>query len=277
MSYTTYITTWGTDPFELIQDMISKNVIQNTHVILAFASFNFASTDYIPGFEGITIGETQIIVNLVHTNGGKISLSIGGATFPFYGSDLYLSPGLLASNINAVLSLCDFDGADFDIEDSYVNVPSNFANQAASLINTLKNINPGLYITLTTPAQAWSQGCYQQNLLNLTIGNLNAWQPMEYDLWIESGSSYYYQIQYDINYYMINWGVNPAKIIIGLMPGLDDTGNNLSLKDALNITSLAISKGIAGVMTWDADNDAKGVDGNAQYAYSLGIIRALNP
>ena len=244
---------------------------------MAFASFNFAGTDYIPGFEGITISETQTIVNLVHANGGKISLSIGGATFPFYGSDLYLSPGLLASNINAVLSLCNFDGADFDIEDSYVNVPSNFANQAASLINTLKYINPGLYITLTTPAQAWSQGCYQQGLLNLTIGNLNAWQPMEYDLWIESGSSYYYQIQYDINYYMINWGVNPAKIILGLMPGLDDTGNNLSLKDALNITSLAISKGIAGVMTWDADNDAKGVDGNAQYAYSLGIIRALNP
>jgi len=27
------------------------------------------------------------------------------------------------------------------------------------------------------------------------------------------------------------------------------------------------------MMTWDADNDAKGVDGNAQWAYSLGIIR----
>jgi hypothetical protein len=24
-------------------------------------------------------------------------------------------------------------------------------------------------------------------------------------------------------------------------------------------------------MTWDADNDARGVDGNAQWAYSLGI------
>jgi hypothetical protein len=27
----------------------------------------------------------------------------------------------------------------------------------------------------------------------------------------------------------------------------------------------------AGIMTWDADNDARGVDGNAQWAYSLGI------
>jgi hypothetical protein len=31
----------------------------------------------------------------------------------------------------------------------------------------------------------------------------------------------------------------------------------------------------AGVMTWDADNDAKGVDGNAQWAYSLGIKRLM--
>jgi len=86
MTYTTYVTTWGTDPLALIQEMISKNVMQNTRVMLAFASFNFAGTDYIPGFEGITISETQSIVNLVRANGGKISLSIGGATFPFYGS-----------------------------------------------------------------------------------------------------------------------------------------------------------------------------------------------
>ena len=125
------------------------------------------------------------------------------------------------------------------------------------MINTLKNINPGLYITLTTPAQAWSGGCYQQNLINLTIGNLSAWQPMEYDLWIESGSTYYNQVQYDVNFYMTNWGVNPAKMVLGLMPGLDDTGKNMSLQDALNLTSFAMSKGLEGVMTWDADNDAK--------------------
>ena len=55
------------------------------------------------------------------------------------------------------------------------------------------------------------------------------------------------------------------------MPGLDDTSKNMSLQDALNLTSFAASKGLSGVMTWDADNDAKGVDGNAQWAYSLGI------
>jgi hypothetical protein len=96
---------------------------------------------------------------------------------------------------------------------------------------------------------------------------------MEYDLWIDPSSTYYNQVQFDINYYITNWGVNPAKMILGLMPGLDDTGKNMSLQDALNLTSFAVSKGLTGMMTWDADNDAKGVDGNAQWAYSLGIIR----
>ena len=119
MSYTTYVTTWGTDPLQQIQDMINKNVIQsNTRIVIAFASFNFLGTDYIPGFGNITMTETQEITNLVHSHGGKVSLSVGGATYPFYGSDLYLLPGNLAQNINAVLGKCGFDGVDFDIEDS---------------------------------------------------------------------------------------------------------------------------------------------------------------
>jgi chitinase len=276
MSYTTYVTTWGTDPLVQIQDMINKSVlVNNTRIILAFASFNFTSTDYIPGFGSISMSEVQQITNLVHSHGGKISLSIGGATYPFYGSDLYSSPGNLANNINQVIIKCGFDGADFDIEDYFGNVPSDFSNQAASLLNTLRNLNNGLYITLTTAAQAWSAGCYQQQLLNLTIGSINAWQPMEYDIWIQSGYSYTDQIQYDINFYMTNWGVNPSKIILGLMPGKDDMSRDLTLQDALNCTSFALQKGLKGVMTWDANIDSTGVDGNAPYAYSMGIQSML--
>lgn len=276
-SYTTYVTTWGTDPLTQIQDMINKNVLQqNTRIVLAFASFNFSSPDYIPGFGNISMEQTQQVTNLVHGHGSKISLSVGGATYPFAGSDLYSRPGDLANNINEILIKAGFDGVDFDIEDYYGAVPSDFANQAASLINTLKSINPALYITLTTPAQAWSVGCYQENLLNMTIGNLSAWQPMEYDLWIESGITYYQQIQSDINYYIATWSVDPGKIILGLMPGNDDIPNNLSLQDALNLTTFAKQLGLHGVMTWDANIDSTGPDGNAPYAYSLGIQSILN-
>jgi chitinase len=276
-TYSTYVTTWGTDPLIQVQDMINKSVLKNgTRIILAFASFNFSSTDYIPGFGNISMSETQQITNLVHTYGGKISLSVGGATYPFANSDLYNSPGDLASNINQILIKCGFDGVDFDIEDSYSNVPANFATQTASLINTLRALNSGLYITLTTAAQAWATGCYQQSLINLTIGNLNAWQPMEYDLWIESDSSYFNQIEFDINYYIDNWKVNPNKMILGLMVGVDDLSHVLSLQDALNLTSFAISKDLKGVMTWDANIDSTGPEGNAPYAYSLGIQSILN-
>jgi len=276
-TFTTYVTTWDNDPLTQIQDMCSKSVVKpGTIIVLAFASFNFSDPSYIPGFGNISLEETMKITSLVHTYGGKINLSIGGATYPFYGSNLYEKPGDLASNINQILIKCGFDGADFDIEDSYQNVPPDFANNASSLINTLKALNPNLYITLTTAAQAWATGCYQQNLLNNTIGNLNAWQPMEYDLWIASGSNYYNQIQYDINYYLSTWSVPANKIILGLMPGYDDTSHNLALNDALNLTTFVIQKGLQGVMTWDANNDSSGVDGNAPYAYILGIESILN-
>jgi len=276
-SYTTYVTTWGKDPLEQIQDMVNKNVIKNnTRIVLAFASFNFTSEDYIPGFDNITLEKVQEITNLVHSLKGKISLSIGGATYPFYHSELYNLPSNLANNINILLNKCNFDGVDFDIEDYYLNIPTDFVTQASSLINTLRNLNSELYITLTTPAQAWATGCYQQQLLNLTIGNINAWQPMEYDLWIESGSTYASQINFDINYYINMWNISPNKIILGLMPGNDDLNKNLSLQDALNLTSFAINTNLQGIMTWDSDNDSIGVDGNAPYAYSLGIQSMLN-
>ena len=277
MSFTTYVTTWNIDPLSQIQDMINKNVVlTNTRIVLAFASFNFNSTEYIPGFGSISMQEVQQMTNLVHSHGAKISLSVGGATFPFYGSDLYSRPGDLANNINQILIKCGFDGVDFDIEDYYGNVPSDFSNQAGSLINTLRSLNNGLYISLTTAAQAWATGCYQQQLINLTIANLNAWQPMEYDIWVQSGTTYAQQIQFDINYYINNWYVNPSKIILGLMPGKDDTSKDLTLQDALNSTSFAIENKLQGVMTWDADLDALGIDGNAPYAYSLGIQSMLS-
>ena len=145
-TYTTYVTTWGTNPMDQIKDMASKNILNpNTRVVLAFASFNFVSTAYIPGISNnLTMADIQEIVQYVHSIGSNISLSIGGATYPFAGSSLYTRPGDLANNINQILNTCGFDGVDFDIEDYFGNVPQDFANQAASLINTLRSLNSKL-------------------------------------------------------------------------------------------------------------------------------------
>jgi len=276
-SFSVYVTYWDNDPYQQIEDMIQKGAIkENTRVILAFASFNFISTQYIPGFGSVTMDEVKQITALVHSAGAYISLSIGGATYPFHNSDLYTLPGDLATNINGVISSVGFDGVDFDIEDLSTSVPANFATQTASLINTLRSLNPSLYITLTTAAQAWTAGLYQQPLLNMTIGNLNAWQPMEYDLWIDANKTYVEQIQYDLNYYMTTWGVPPNKIILGLMCGQDDTDHVLMLQDALNITEFATDQLLKGVMIWDANIDSRGCAGNAPYAYSMGIQTQIN-
>ena len=279
MSFTTYVTTWGVvDPVSQVKDMITKGALKpGCRVVLAFASFNFNSVAYIPGLGGMTMDSVKSFTSLVRGAGGRASLSIGGATYPLAGSDLYAQPGFLASNINTVLMACGFDGVDFDIEDSSAAVPANFAVTAASLINTLRSLNAGLYISLTTAAQAWAVGMYQQSLLNMTIGNLNCWQPMEYDLWIDSANTYAAQIQWDINYYMKNWGVAASKIVLGLMPGSDDMAHVLSLQDALNLTSVAKGLGLQGLMTWDLNNDATGIAGNAPYAYTMGVQSLLKP
>jgi len=283
MSFSVYITYWDNNMLTQVQDMIDHGVIQqNTRVILAFASFNFISGQYIPGFGSVTMDDVKNIVNLVHSLSAKISLSIGGATYPLASSDLYGYPGELAENINGVLKLCGFDGVDFDIEDNSLSVPTNFAETASSIINTLRSLNSELYITLTTPGQAWAEGMYQQSLLNMTIGNIDAWQPMEYDLWLEPTEdrskltdAYTNQIQSDIKYYKTTWSVPSDKIILGLMCGQDDMSHVMTLQDALNLTDFARSEGLKGMMMWDANIDGKGCAGNAPYAYSMGVQALL--
>jgi chitinase len=283
MSFSVYITYWDNNMLTQVQDMIDHGVIQqNTRVILAFASFNFISGQYIPGFGSVTMDDVKNIVNLVHSLSAKISLSIGGATYPLASSDLYGYPGELAENINGVLTLCGFDGVDFDIEDNSLSVPTNFAETASSIINTLRSLNSELYITLTTPGQAWAEGMYQQSLLNMTIGNIDAWQPMEYDLWLEPTEdrskltdAYTNQIQSDIKYYKTTWSVPSDKIILGIMCGQDDVNHVMTLQDALNLTDFARSEGLKGMMMWDANIDGKGCAGNAPYAYSMGVQALL--
>jgi hypothetical protein len=256
--------------------MIAKCVLKpGTRVILAFASFNFSSNEYIPGLDALTLSDLLKLCSLVHSKKANISLSIGGATYPFANSELYSRPGDLANNINSLLTQCGFDGVDFDIEDASTGLPSDFVDNAASMINTLRSLNRSLYITLTTPAQAWLPNSYQYSLLNMTLANINAWQPMEYNLWIESTFDYSRQIKYDIDFYLSTWLIDPSKIILGLMPGKDDSGQILTLQNALDLTKFANTNFLQGVMTWNAYNDSIGCDGNLPYDYSLEIQNAF--
>jgi hypothetical protein len=276
MSFSIYITYWDNDPLEQIQRMIDHHILtSNTRVILAFASFNFISNQCIPGFGSITKNDVNHVINLVHSVGATISLSIGGVN-SLTGSDLYSHPEELAENISGVLHTYGFDGVDFDIEDRTFDddFANDFAETAASIINTMRSLHPSLYMTLTTPGQAISQPMYQ-NLLNKTMESIDAWQPMEYDLWIGQ-PTYADQIRWDIASYQTTWGIPKNKIIVGLMCGQDDADHVLSLEDAIDIADVAVRTNLKGVMMWDSNIDGKGCAGNVPFAYSSGILAALD-
>ena len=108
----------------------------------------------------------------------------------------------------------------------------------------------------------------------MTIESIDAWQPMEYDLWIGQ-ETYAKQIEWDIEYYQKTWSISPEKIILGLMGGQNDTDQVLSLQDAMHLTTFAKQQGLKGVMLWDANIDSKGCAGNGPYAYSMGVQALL--
>lgn len=278
--YTTYITTWGPDPLAQVQSMIANGTIRaNTMVDIAFGSYNWDTSNptVIPGLGNLSSSELKQVVALIHQAGGKVSLSFGGgnSAYNYYGSTMYGQPWLTASYINNAVQSYGFDGVDFDVEDAANQMPADFASQQAQVINTLRSLNSSVFISLTLPAQAWGVGDYQQQLVNLTIGNINTFMPMEYDLWVAPSNTYSTQVQSDINYYINTWKVPASKITLGLMPGKDDINRDLTLGDAQQLSQWAKSQGLYGVMTWDADNDAGGVDGNPAFAYSKAIEQAL--
>ncbi len=278
--YTTYITTWGKDPVAQVQDMINNGAIQpNTMIDVAFASYNWDpnNPNIIPGMQTLSGSELQQVVQLIHGAGAKASLSIGGATadYDYYGSTMYGQTLNTATYINNAIKNYGFDAIDFDVEDPAGSMPADFATQQAAVINTLRSLNPNVSINLTIPGQAWGDDDYQKDLLDLTIGNLDTFTPMEYDLWIAQGNTYVQQIQSDISYYLNTWKVPADKMILGLMPGPNDLSQDLTLAAATQLAQFAVQQGLGGVMTWDADNDGEGVDGKAPYAYTNGIENVL--
>lgn len=279
--YTTYIQSWDADPVAQVKALINNGTIHpNTMVDIAFGSYNWDPNhlENIPGLQ-MTKNQLEQIVALIHGAGGKVSLSFGGANsaYNYYGSTMYGQPWATAKYINDTVQECHIDGVDFDVEAAAAQMPADFATQQAEVINTLRSMNSNLYISLTLPAQAWGSGDYQKQLLDLTIGNINTFQPMEYDLWIDSKNTYAQQIQSDIEFYINTWKIPPSKITLGLMPGPNDLKQDLSLEDAKNLTQWAVQMGLNGIMTWDAEIDGTGVDGNAPYAYTKAIENVLHP
>lgn len=246
----------------------------NTTIDIAFASYNFGSNNSLGGMNNLTQSDLQWIVNYVHSKGGKVKISFGGATQPYWLSKSQDWPNVqkIAGEISSAINQYGFDGVDLDVEDN--SAPdSNFANEVTQLLQQIKSLSPNVAISLTIPAQGWNT--YWQALAQQAAPIVNTINFMEYDIWIAPGNTYAQQIQWDVNYYCQNWGIAPGKINLGLMPGMDDQQQDLSLQDATNLATWAKQTGLAGVMTWDLDRDYQGQDGNPSLAYTTAIENAI--
>lgn len=278
MSYTTYLESWKKDEnIDVVKKMASEGLInKNTKINIAFASYHWDENKptMIPGLE-MNEDALKKIIQIVHEKGGKVGLSIGGATekYSLQKSQYYNSPEKVAKCIAETIKKYKFDVIDFDVEDKTSSVLTTFADRQSAVINKLRHLNPHVHICLTLEGQSIkNDGTYRLPLLNQTYGNINSVAIMEYNIWAESHDKFERQIKEDMKLLLDHGFVNRDKLVLGLMPGKDDwQKNDLTIKSAENLTKWAMKNKLKGVLTWDANRDYAGVDGNASLAYTKKI------
>lgn len=258
---------------------------------IAFASFQYNTGNPNAGlFFGIapmTLTALHATRDLIHSQGGKIKMSYGGASgnyqywnIPGWDTDSVLTA--VADNITSACVGNNLDGVDFDFEG---RPPSGSGAAVARLIKAIRNIfnvtgNSDKLLTLTIPTQALQltplppgqQGRYPefdallQGLMNPDTGQIDYVDHinfMEYCCVIAPGNTlasqatsdiegYHQSIVYHIPYNKMGLGMeqlccNPAHCAAGESPENPNTANTL--------TTWANDTGLAGVFWWDLNTE----------------------
>lgn len=308
-NYETYLESWDSNWQNVMQNLppgpggTSSDAYQGVTLNIAFACYNFSSAPTPSGTQfSNPSSAVSTIVSFVHSQGGKVRMSFGGASYTapcapnYFISQTTGWPGnasLLAAGVVSVVVGNNLDGVDFDIEDPQPAgvTPQQFASQLITFLQDVRNSLPaGKTISITIPAQGWNTYWYYLATQAAAIpGLIDYINFMEYDIWVNGSITYPEQILADILTYTSSpstspppnyspgWGI-PADIVqLGLMPGCDDNQHFLSLSDAESLATAAIKRGLYGVMTWDLNRDA-GSDNTptcstypSNYEYSTGI------
>jgi Glycosyl hydrolases family 18 len=329
MSYETYLESWDSHVLDVVNNTpglspaISSDTFYEMIFNVAFGNLNFNGSTP-SGFQFNSFGG-DLTTNLSTINnqiknvgrGGKLKLSFGGATYPLHACSSFPSAGgdttaflqTLPSLIANYIVSNNLDGVDFDIEDAGSNLPQGYtpASFAAMLQQFIINVRgafnalsaPNALITVTTPGQGWNtywqiliQGLTQYEINN-DVKIIDAWNVMEYDLWVASSLSFSQQIIADIETYTgaigttpgpngsPGWGIPSEKIQLSLMIGVDDQHHGMSPQDADDLINNCISnyKLYGGMMSWDHNRDAvspgASTPGTGYSAYSFN--NALRP
>ncbi|NGX61182.1 MAG: Chitinase D [Chlamydiae bacterium] len=196
------------------------------------------------------------MVELAQARGKKVKLSIGGAN--------YGQSGLLFTREDAV-GMADalaryvvefgLDGVDLDIED-YPAVDL----QVELIKRTREALGPDALLTYTPKAPAATTLPYCE-VIAKSHEYLDGVHIMAYDAW--EGYSY----QEDSESLSL-LGVPREKIVIGLMPGMDDIGGYTSLEDIQDAVNWVKARGLGGIMLWDLNRDHANLTGLGEGAAS---------
>lgn len=239
---------------------VSINTIANMKadvINISFAQFVRTGTNTF-SVSGVEASSDTIVqlVTLAHSLGKKVKISFGGATYPL-GPQLQSAQDAVGIAQAAAQYVQQFslDGVDYDIED----YPA--ANLQVALIQNTRQLLPNSIISYTSQTPAATTQPYYQ-VIQAAYPYFDYVSIMAYDNYV--GYSY----QQDINA-LQTLGVPPSKIVLGLMPGRDDTGKLTSLSDVSSAATYVQQNGLKGIMFWDLNRDHQNLTG-------LGVDAATN-
>lgn len=219
-------------------------------VSIAFGDYSFGKDNqgnitigYLDGL--MSAQELQQAVDKIHRNGGKVKLSLGGATFSM--STVVKSQAdaeTLAQNIAAVCKQDGLDGIDFDIEDAGTSADL----QLYVYRRCRELLGPNALISYTFPAQGEMYEPYATVIKN-GAQYFSAVNVMCYD--------YYWTGYNPLDEFarLESMGVPASKIVWGVMPGhADDPKEYVTVQNAIQIAN-CVKTNFGGLMMWTINRD----------------------
>lgn len=250
-SIESYKDSWANFDNNTIDAMLDSMHVDVVNV--SFATFS-SSGDHTFKIGGVDATPEQLkyFIEKAHEKGIQVKIAVGGATYGLSG--MLKTPEDAQGMAQAVADFVKeygLDGVDLDIED----YPA--ADLQIDLIKDLRDqLGPDKLISYTAKAPASTTQPYA-DVIKGAYQELDGINIMAYDY----GPGYDYKQDVQT---MLDWGVPPQIIKVGLMPGYDDMGTYTSKDDIEAAAEYAKSQGLGGVMTWDLDRDYTNQDGLGQ-------------
>jgi len=224
-------------------------------------------------------------IRKIHSHGGKVLLSFGGASSSFNITDVTTFETNLAAYFKSHPNY--YDGVDFDDE----NINSGTALLLTQLINATRAKFPSLIVSFDAfmsgvdPSNPFEAAVLQNagpalSYVNVMDYDQYGWKPTDHPnckFQTGYGDDCYLDVIEDFaNVGMPSGGVfGPSKVVMGLMIGPADDGAVITPSDAQSYAQWVKGNGYGGVMIWDVDRDGPAATGHPKGTYISTIGAAL--